>query len=259
MKKIIKFVYGFLIFCVVWQTSVFAEPQPQYIEYWENGIAYNSRNEVIANCEAYDYLSEESDKFVRLNTAGKETARFAAPGEAIESGGQVTGTAELSATVPDNITNAVEVVLWDSNSNPYTLTAYKDNNYVAHANIPTGTYSVFSAGIKDDFKGEYPAKCNKNELVIEPSTASKLEVTISEKQDLTNPLTYKGVNGEKDNLQLSEASKAEDKDAENTTNIDTKSLLKSTIVTFSILAILLLSYKLVVWYRNRKNMRTGGN
>lgn len=259
MKRITKFIYCFIIVIILLQISVFAEPQTQYIEYWKNGMAYNSRNEIITDCVAYDYLTNNTDKFVRLNAEGKEAARAAVPNELTEDSGQVMGTVELSADVPDNISNAVEVVLWDNNKNSYTLTAYRDNNYIAYANIPIGTYSIFSAGIKGDFKGEYPAKCNKDEIVIEPSIASRFEVIVSGKQDLTNPLTYTGADSENDNLQVSETLGIEHKDTENTTSIDTKSLLKSTIITFSILAILLLSYRLVIWYRNRKNMKSGGN
>ncbi|MCH5209464.1 MAG: hypothetical protein J1F01_00720 [Oscillospiraceae bacterium] len=259
MKKTAQFIYCSLILIILLQISVFAEPQLQYIEYWKDGTAYNSRNEVIIDCIAYDYLTDNTDKFVRLNAEGKEASRATVPNELTDINGQVTGTAELSAVVPDNIDNAVEVVLWDSNGNSYTLTAYKDNNYIAYANLPPGTYSVFSAGIKDDFKGEYPAKCDMDEIIIESSTASKLEVIIAEKQDLTNPLTYTGVDSENDSLQSYETPDTEHDDTYTGIDVDTKSLLKSTIITFSVLVILFLSYRIVIWYRNRKNTEAGGD
>lgn len=259
MKKITKSVFSVLILIILLRTSVFAEPQPQYIEYWKDGAAYNSRSEIITDCEAYDYLSDKSDKFVRLDINGREASRSAAPNESTDNDGQVTGTIELSAIVPDDINNAVEVVLWDYNSNSYTLMLYKDNNYISYANIPPGTYYIFSAGIKDDFKGEYPATCSKDEIAIEQSAASKLEITISEKQDLTNPSTYTGADEKNDILQSSDAPRADRDGTDNGIDVDTKSLLKSTIITVSVLAILLISYRIVRWYRNRKDIRSGGN
>lgn len=257
MNKITKSIYCSLVITILIQISVFAEPQLQYIEYWKNGTAYNSRNEVITSSTAYDYLTNNNDKFVKLNAEGKESARAAVPDELADNAVQIMGTAELSAVVPDGISNAVEVVLWDNNENSYTLTAYKDNNYIAYANIPSGTYSVFSAGIKDDFKGEYPAKCDKNKIVIEPSAAVKITVTVSGKQDLTNPRTYMSADGEGDILPASETPAPTEEPMTALSSAETKSLLKSTIITVSVLAILLLSYYAVTWYRSRKNTKGG--
>lgn len=259
MRKMIKFVYCSFVLIILLQMSVFAEPQLQYIEYWKDGSAYNSRREIITDCTAYDYLSAKPDKFVRLDANGKEAARADVPAEITQTDGQVMGTVELSATVPESINNAVEVVLWDSDNNSYTLTAYKDNNYAAYANLSPGTYSVFSANIKDDFKGEYPVKCDKDEIVIEPSAASKIKVTVSKKQDLTNPFTYMGTDGENGDLTAVNTPAPTDEPIAILSPDETKSLIKSTIIMLSVAAILFLSYRLVTWYRNRKDTRIGGN
>lgn len=260
MKKILKFLFlPILILTMLLQLAVFAEPLTPFIEKWKDAAAYGSNNERITNCIAYDYLSDKTDKFVKLDADGKETARASDPDMLSDNNGEAEGTVTVAVFVPDKINNAVDIVLCDESGREFSLTAYKDNNYIAYANIPQGTYTICNAGIKDDFKGEYPAKCDKNEIVIEPSTASKLEVTISEKQDLTNPSTYTGANEKNDTLQSSDTPCADHDGTDNGIDVDAKSLLKSTIITVSILAILLINYRIVRWYRNRKNTRSGGN
>lgn len=255
MKKIIKFVVGFLVIILLLQISVFAEPQLRYIEQWKDGVACNSHNEAITDCIAYDYLSNNPDRFVKLDTNGKEIARASDPESLANNMENDMGTAELYAIVPDGIENAVELVLWGSNGDSYVITAYKDNNYAARLNIPAGTYSIFSAGIKDDFKGEYPAKCDKSEITVEPLTAVKIEVTVSEKQDLTDPLTYVRKNEENENSVISETLEPTNEPVSSPFTAEAKSLLKSTVITLSVLVLLFICYRIIVWYRNRKNSR----
>lgn len=258
MKKIFKFVFGFLILSVLWQASVFAEPQLPCIEKWTDGVACDFKDKAITDCIAYDYLSDNQDKFVKLDATGKETARASNPESLTADEAKETGTVEVSATVPDGIDNAVELVLWDDNGQEYTVTAYKDNNYKAILNIPAGTYSIFSAGLINDFKGEYPAECDKDEVVIEPSAATKIEVTVSGKQDLTDPNTYIRKSGKSEASTPAETPEPTDEPNSSSFTAETKSLLKSTVITILVLALLFICYRVIVWYRSRKNNKEDG-
>lgn len=188
------------------------------------------------------------------------------PNTLTDNNTQTEGTVTISITVPDNIDNAVDVVLCSESGNEYFLTAYKDNNYTAYANIPQGTYTVCSAGIRDDYKGEYPAKWDTDQIIIDPSGAVKINVTISDKQDLSNPDTYKSTNIDGNNADTingtgsSLTSPSPTPMGDDTTSaviggVNYKSLIISTVLTILCLAVLLLCYKLIVWSKEYKNNR----
>lgn len=162
--------------------------------------------------------------------------------------------------MPDKIDNAVDIILCDENGREFSLTAYKDNNYIAYANIPQGTYTVCSVNIKNDYKGEYPAKWDADKIIIDPSGAAKVNVTISDKQDLSNPDTYrneseKNTGGSEKNPSASPSPYPDDNTSVPIIGINYKSLILSTFFTILALALLLLCYKLVVWRKEYKNSR----
>lgn len=241
--------------------SAFAEQQLPYIESWRDGAAYTSNNSIISDCVAYDYLSDNTDKFVKLDAEGKETARASDPDMLADNVEQGAGTVTVVVTMPNKIDNAVDIILCDENGREFSLTAYKDNNYIAYANIPQGTYTICSANIKNDYKGEYPAKWDADQIVLEPSGAAKVNVTISGKQDLSNPdiSNYAG-NNEKEgntsgNPQMSPTPDMVNNETVPIIGIDYKSLILSTVLTIFALALLLLCYKLVVWRKEYKNSK----
>lgn len=250
-----------LIFTMLLQTTIFAEVQLPYIEVWHDGTAYTSSNNVISNCIAYDYLSDDTDKFVKLDANGKETVRASDPDMLADNSSQknVTGTVTIAITMPDKIDNAVDIVLCDESGKEFSLTAYKDNNYITYANIPPGTYTMCSASIRNDYKGEYPAKWDTNQIILEPSGAAKINITISGKQDLSNPDTYKYTGDNKNegntsvNLQISPTPDTVNNEPVPIIGINYKSLVLSTVLTAFCLALLLLCYKLVVWKKEYKN------
>lgn len=259
-----------LIFTMLLQTPIFAEAQLPYIEVWHEGTAYTLSNSVISNCIAYDYLSDDTDKFVKLDANGKETARASDPDMLADNSGQEngTGTVTIAITMPDKIDNAVDIVLCDESGREVSLTAYKDNNYIAYVNIPPGTYTMCSAGIRNDYKGEYPAKWDTDQVILEPSGAAKVNITISGKQDLTDPDTYKNINvsgnydnisDDKENQFVSPSPAIDDNMSVPIININYKSLVLSTILTAFCLALLLLCYKLVVWRKEYKKSRKDDN
>ena len=261
-KKRIIFILTFMVIVMMFTQIASAEAAVPFIEHWENNIAYDGLNNVISSCVAYDYKSEQVDKFVLLDDAGREVVRKSSP-EDITDENSKRGIIQITAVVPENIDTPIEVVLWDKNGETYSALVFKEKNYTAELSVPEGRYEVFSANLKNDFKNSYPITCSAYDFIVTPDSNVVLTLNVSDSsgsnKENSEP-TPEIIEGDvEETIEPSAtyatnpptATASETVEEDNSIQGKNHSLLKSTIFTFIVLMILGACY--YIFSRKKQN------